>query len=75
MRLEITQTSKLEGTITISGSKNTALALIPCCILTDQSIVLENVPDISDVDVMLTILEKIGVNVVYNKKDKKLLLQ
>lgn len=75
MKLEISKTKRLEGTITISGSKNTALALIPCCILTDESIVLENIPDIKDVDVMLEILEKIGVSIIYNKQDKKLLLQ
>ena len=41
---------KLNGTINISGAKNSAVALIPGAILCDESITLTNVPNISDVD-------------------------
>lgn len=41
---------KLNGEITISGAKNSAVALIPGAILCDENITLSNVPNISDVD-------------------------
>ena len=41
---------KLSGEITISGAKNSAVALIPGAILCDETITLSNVPNISDVD-------------------------
>ncbi|MBR3116550.1 MAG: UDP-N-acetylglucosamine 1-carboxyvinyltransferase [Bacilli bacterium] len=43
---------KLNGTINISGAKNSAVALIPGAILCDESITLSNVPNISDVDAL-----------------------
>ena len=39
----------LRGTITASGNKNAALALIPACLLTEEPVVLHNLPDIQDV--------------------------
>ena len=43
---------KLNGEITISGAKNSAVALIPGAILCDETITLANVPNISDVDAL-----------------------
>ena len=40
---------RLEGTITISGAKNAAVAIIPAAILAGEPCVLENLPDIEDV--------------------------
>ncbi|MFR6669335.1 UDP-N-acetylglucosamine 1-carboxyvinyltransferase [Enterococcus sp.] len=51
----------LKGEVTISGAKNSAVALIPAAILADSPVVLEGVPDIQDVHSLIEILEIIGV--------------
>ena len=58
----------LKGTIDISGAKNAALPIIASSILTDETVVLENLPDVSDINVMLDAIKKLGANVV--KKDR-----
>jgi UDP-N-acetylglucosamine 1-carboxyvinyltransferase len=51
----------LSGTITASGNKNAALKLLPACLMTDQPVILHNIPDIEDVRVTLRILDDLGV--------------
>lgn len=51
----------LHGEVTPSGNKNAALPLLAACLLTDQPIVLRNVPDIGDVRTMRRLLESLGV--------------
>jgi UDP-N-acetylglucosamine 1-carboxyvinyltransferase len=53
----------LEGEIRASGSKNAALPMIAAALLTDEEVVLENVPSIKDVDVMLEIAGVLGAEV------------
>ena len=53
----------LRGTITASGNKNAALKLIPACILTDQPVILHNVPNIQDVRNTILIIQDLGVDV------------
>jgi UDP-N-acetylglucosamine 1-carboxyvinyltransferase len=53
----------LTGTIKASGNKNAALKLLPACILTDQPVVLHNIPDIADVRTAIDILRDLGVGV------------
>ena len=53
----------LRGTITASGNKNAALKLIPACILTDQPVILHNVPNIQDVRNTIRIMQDLGVDV------------
>lgn len=53
----------LEGEIRASGSKNAALPMIAAALLTDEEVVLENVPSIRDVDVMLEIAGVLGAEV------------
>ncbi len=50
----------LSGKIVASGSKNSALALIPAAIIADGPTTITNLPDIRDVSVMLDIVEKLG---------------
>jgi UDP-N-acetylglucosamine 1-carboxyvinyltransferase len=52
----------LRGTITASGNKNAALKLIPACILTDQPVILHNVPNIQDVRNTILIMQDLGVD-------------
>lgn len=53
----------LAGEVTISGAKNSAVALIPAAILADSPVILEGVPDIQDVHSLIEILEIMGATV------------
>lgn len=53
----------LSGTIVPSGNKNAALPILAACLLTDEEVVLENVPDILDVHAMLALLDDLGVDI------------
>jgi UDP-N-acetylglucosamine 1-carboxyvinyltransferase len=57
----------LSGTVTASGNKNAALPMIAATLLTDEEVVLQNLPDIRDVASMLHILESLGASVVRTK--------
>ncbi len=54
----------LSGEIAVSGSKNAVLPMIAASLLTDEEVVLENVPDLRDVAGMLEILEYLGASVI-----------
>ena len=60
---EITGGTKLNGEVTISGAKNAAVAILPAAILVAGKCRVENVPDISDVRILLDILRSMGVGV------------
>ena len=53
----------LNGEVIPAGNKNAALPLLAASILTSETIILHNVPDIRDVQVMLLLLESLGVEV------------
>jgi UDP-N-acetylglucosamine 1-carboxyvinyltransferase len=53
----------LKGEVTPAGNKNAALPLMTACLLTDQPVVLHNVPDIGDVRIMSRLLESLGVTI------------
>ncbi|MGQ9710055.1 MAG: UDP-N-acetylglucosamine 1-carboxyvinyltransferase [Anaerolineae bacterium] len=53
----------LQGTLTPSGNKNAALPALAACLLTDEPVILHNLPDIQDVHTMLDLLAEIGVQV------------
>ena len=55
----------LHGEIEISGAKNAAVAIIPAVLMVDGVCRLENIPQISDVEMLLTILEGLGAQVVH----------
>jgi len=59
----VTGGKKLEGTIKLSGNKNAALKLIPAALLGDSPSTITNVPDISDVAVMLNLITRLGAKV------------
>ena len=50
----------LNGSVTISGAKNAAVAILPAALLVEGVCRIENVPDISDVRILLSILENMG---------------
>ncbi|MEJ6643503.1 MAG: UDP-N-acetylglucosamine 1-carboxyvinyltransferase [Akkermansiaceae bacterium] len=53
----------LSGAINISGSKNASLPILAAALLTDQQVVIERVPDVSDTNYMLQILSALGCEV------------
>jgi len=56
---------RLQGTIKVSGAKNSAVALIPASILADSIVTIEGLPAISDVHTLQALLEDIGGKVVF----------
>ena len=59
----ITGGNRLVGEVTISGAKNAAVAILPATVLIEGTCRIENIPDISDVELMLDILYKMGANI------------
>src|SRR3984885_5558100 len=53
----------LAGTIVPAGNKNGALPILAACLLTDEEVVLTNVPRIADVETMMELLETLGAQV------------
>jgi UDP-N-acetylglucosamine 1-carboxyvinyltransferase len=58
---------RLKGTVSISGAKNSAVALIPAAILGNQTITIDNLPEIRDVHIYKQILKQLSAKVIYNK--------
>jgi len=52
---------RLSGRIPISGAKNAALTLLPCALLTDEELILGNLPRLADVDTFGHLLNQLGV--------------
>jgi len=73
-RLEIESMGKIKamgpqranGEITISGSKNSALPILAATLLTDEDIILHNIPNLADVNTMIEILENAGKKITWN---------
>lgn len=53
----------LSGEIKATGNKNAALKMIPACLLTDEPVILHNVPEIVDVQVTLDLMRELGAEV------------
>ena len=62
-RMLITGGQRLEGTVRVSGGKNTSVAVIPAAILSQTPCVIENLPDIEDVHVSAETLRHLGARV------------
>ena len=60
---EVIGGNPLSGSVTISGAKNAAVAILPAALLVKGVCRIENVPDISDVRILLSILEGMGATV------------
>ena len=58
----------LVGEVEISGAKNAALPIIAASIMTDDTVYIDNIPDVSDIRTLLDCMKKLGVN--EKKKDK-----
>ncbi|MDE7246464.1 MAG: UDP-N-acetylglucosamine 1-carboxyvinyltransferase [Lachnospiraceae bacterium] len=58
----------LVGEVEIGGAKNAALAILAAAIMTDETVLIENVPDVRDTNVMMQAMESIGV--IVNRIDR-----
>ena len=72
-KLKIQGGHSLRGEIHISGSKNAALSIIAASIMTEERIVLENIPHLEDVTTMIRLIAGMGVSVTL-ADDNKLIL-
>ncbi len=68
--LKIFGQGKLNGIVEISGAKNSALVLLAASLLTNERIVLQNVPRLTDIEKMANILRNLGVKIL--EKNNKL---
>jgi UDP-N-acetylglucosamine 1-carboxyvinyltransferase len=75
-RIRIRGGRPLRGQIQISGAKNAALPLMATCLLTDQDVRLDNVPDLADISTMTHLLVQHGAEVTtkLNAKQRSLIL-
>ena len=54
----------LVGEVEIGGAKNAALAIIAAAIMTDETVIIENLPDVRDINVLLEAMQEIGASVM-----------
>lgn len=66
-RFLITGGRKLNGTVKVGGSKNAALPIMSAALLTNEEVVLHNVPDIADIATMCRILDFLGIETHFDK--------
>ena len=53
----------LVGDVTIGGAKNAALGILAASIMTDEDVLIDNLPDVRDINVMLEAIQEIGARV------------
>ena len=67
-KLEVFGARKLRGNVQISGSKNASLPILAACILSNKKIILNNLPNVKDINTMIKLLESIGCVIKHSKK-------
>ncbi|HSA84252.1 MAG TPA: UDP-N-acetylglucosamine 1-carboxyvinyltransferase [Patescibacteria group bacterium] len=71
----ITGGKKLHGAVRVSGAKNAALKLLVAACMTDEPVILHNIPHISDIFVMIDIIKELGGKVEVNGHTVKVTLK
>ena len=61
---------KIKGQVSISGSKNAALPILASTLLFDKPVIIENLPQVRDIDTMLNLLKSLGSKIQYLKNKK-----
>ncbi|HEY4348583.1 MAG TPA: hypothetical protein VGM80_13425, partial [Gaiellaceae bacterium] len=56
----------LNGRVRVAGNKNGALPILAACVLTDEPVLLKNIPRIRDVDTMLALLVDLGAEAAWD---------
>ncbi len=60
----------LKGEVAVGGAKNAVLKLMAAALLCEDISVIRNVPELSDVEIMLDVLKELGAKTTYNKEEK-----
>ena len=68
-KIVVTNSGPLNGAVTVDGAKNAALPIIAASLLGREPIILENVPRLSDIEVILEVLESLGAKIEYLEKN------
>ena len=71
-KLKIIGNKTLKGEVSISGAKNAVLKLMAACILAKGETTIYNVPELTDVSIMLEVINKLGAKTSYDIENKKL---
>lgn len=69
-KIVVSNSGPLNGSVYIDGAKNAALPIIAASLLGTEPIILDNVPKLSDIEVILEVLESLGAKVKYLEKNK-----
>ena len=70
-KLIIKGTNPASGEVTISGAKNSVLKLMAASLLAKDKCIIHNVPELTDVEIMLEVINGLGAKTFYDKKLKK----
>jgi len=73
-KISIKGQRQLSGEVKISGAKNACLTLMPLSILSPETLELTNVPNLSDITTMQTLLRSLGTSIKYNPEKSSLKL-
>ena len=65
----------LYGEVEIGGAKNAALAILAAAIMTDETVTIDNLPNVRDINVLLQAIEEIGAHGYTQGKDKWFIYQ
>ncbi len=65
----ITGGASLKGEVIVSGSKNSAVALLPAALITESEVTIENLPDIKDIFTLIELISFLGARVEKNSPD------
>ncbi len=71
-KLEVIGAKKLTGIIKISGSKNSSLPILAATLLSNKNIKILNLPNVKDIETMITLLDSLGSKIKFNKKNKSI---
>lgn len=66
MKAKVKLNNYIDNSITISGSKNSSLPIIAACLLCDEDVTINNVPNINDVNILIKIMKKMGCNISFD---------
>ena len=71
-QLKIIGGEKLTGSINISGAKNSAVALVPAALLSDEEVIIDNIPNISDIESLKEIMKYLGAEITIKEQQMKI---
>lgn len=74
-KLKIVGGKPLKGDIVVSGSKNAGLPIMTACLLTEDSLTINNMPELADVHTLIDILCSFGADACFVKEKKQLILR